>query len=145
MSVATCTSSDFISPRFFFSTIAMAGVILAIIAVLTRPVFCASSHYPTNNAYPHPINGICTDYTISEEVTWTKSKWGLPEPQNNFDIAAIRTSFGALDIPFNPISGVENQTNTYRLSATFCTPVEKKGGKENIVLLASHGGGYDRR
>jgi hypothetical protein len=123
----------------------MAALLLALIAVLARPAFSAPTQYPTNDSYPHPANGHCTDYTIEEQVTWTKSIWGLAKPETNFDIAAIRTGLGALDVDFKPISGTESSTDTYRLSGTFCTPLQKKGGKEKTVLLATHGGGYDRR
>jgi hypothetical protein len=101
--------------------------------------------YSTNNTYVHPKNGICTDYTVKETITWSKAIWALPKPKDNFDIAALRTSIGELNSDFHPFSRSENITSTYELSGTFCTPMTKKGDKHNTVLLATHGGGYDGR
>lgn len=124
----------------------MAILKLTLVGVLAHLVFSAPSFSPTDDTYSYPANGICTDYTVEEKVTWNKAIWGLPKPKNNFDIAALRISAGALDgsAEFHPFSGYENLTSTYQLAGTFCTP-SKKAGKEKTVLLASHGGGYDRR
>ena len=46
---------------------------------------------------------------------------------------------------FNPIAGSENVTKTYSVAGTFCTPKETKNGKENTILLATHGLWYDGR
>ncbi|KAF2727034.1 alpha/beta-hydrolase [Polyplosphaeria fusca] len=123
----------------------MSTIFSTLFLVLASPILAAPNSYPTNESYPHPANGICIDYTVKEEVTWTKSIWGIPKPKNNFDIAALRISEGALDYDFEPISGYENATSTYQLAGTFCSPSKKVGNKEKTVLLATHGGGYDRR
>ena len=125
----------------------MARLNLLLISVLASPVFSAPSTYPTDGTYAHPANGLCTDYTVKEEVTWTKANWIALKPKDNFDVTAIRISRAALNgsTEFHPFSGTEERTDTYQLAGTFCTPFKRKGDKENTVLLASHGGGYDRR
>ncbi|ORY18959.1 Alpha/Beta hydrolase protein [Clohesyomyces aquaticus] len=125
----------------------MALFLFVIFTVFLRPGSAAPSVGTTNGKYPHPSNGICRDVTINEEVTWTKAIWGLPKPKDNFDIVALRISEGALDgaAEIHPFSKIETAMNTYSLTGTFCTPSSKKDGKEKTVLLASHGGGYDRR
>ncbi|CAI6332917.1 unnamed protein product [Periconia digitata] len=117
---------------------------LAFLVGLVCPIVNAAASSP-NDTYIHPKNGLCTDYTITETVTWSKGIWNLTKPQNNFDIAALRTSLGALDSHVVPFSGFENATDSYELSGTFCEPVVKNGDKHHTVLLATHGGGYDRR
>lgn len=110
-----------------------------------------SSSYPTHGTdatYAHPANGICTDYLAKETVTWRKAIWDLPKFKDNFDIVAFQTAMGSLEASevFHPISRYEdNVTSTYTLSGTFCKPKKMKGEKERTVLLATHGGGYDRR
>jgi len=126
-------------------TIAMRTSVLALIAVFTQSVFTAPSNNPNDDSYRHPANGQCVDYSITEEVTWTKAIWALPKLENNFVVAALRANISSLDIDFHPFSGTVNVTSTYTLAGTFCTPINKTGGKESIVLLATHGIGYDSR
>ncbi|KAF2122265.1 Alpha/Beta hydrolase protein [Lophiotrema nucula] len=124
----------------------MATLIFLLLAVLTNPVFTAPTH-PSPHEYPHPANGVCTDYTIKEEVTWTRNIWGLPKIQNNYDVAVQLMGMANVnkEATYHPFSGSENVTSTYELSGTFCSPTKKRIRKEETVLLATHGGGFDRR
>lgn len=123
-------------------------LLLSIISIAGPVLGLQNSSCADDGSYAHPVNGICTDYQVEETVTWNKLIWGLPEPKDNFDIAAIKLQTGELEgsTEFHPISGTEeNVTSTYRLFGTFCEPSKKKDGKEKTVLLASHGGIYDSR
>lgn len=97
--------------------------------------------------YAHPSNGICADYTIKEEITTTNQIWVYPPLANDFDVAQALANISSKEpsTGYQPLSGVVNVTKTYEIAGTFCTPKEKKGGKETIVLVATHGVGYDRR
>ncbi|KAK5045486.1 hypothetical protein LTR84_009104 [Exophiala bonariae] len=103
---------------------------------------------PTPNTYVHPPNGICTDYTITEQTNSSDAIWGLPKFQTNFDIAyflfnSTRKDSQVSTVP--PISGYQNRTNNYTVSATFCSPQKPGSSKETTVLVATHGLGYDGR
>jgi hypothetical protein len=124
----------------------MAARYLPLIALLAQPIFTApTDSSPYDDTYPHPANGICTDYTIKEEVTWTKYKWAQGQPKDDYELGAITIGVQLLDTDFELFSGKENATDTYELRGTFCTPATQKDGKETTVLLATHGGGFDSR
>ena len=119
---------------------------LSVLAVLSRIRAVVAS--PAQNTYVHPSNGICTDYTVKEEVTSTDPIWGLPKFETNFDIAYFLFNSTRKDSQVNtlsPISGYQNRTKTYTVAATFCSPRKPVSGKETTVLLATHGLGYDGR
>lgn len=125
----------------------MSSVLLALmLAAIARGTTTYNS--PASNGYVHPTNGLCIDYTVEEQVTWPHYDWTLPKFENNFDVAVYLYNTATKHSAefYHPISSrPKNVTGTYELSATFCVPKEKKGGKEQTVLLTTHGGGYDRR
>jgi len=86
----------------------------------------------------------CQDYTLPISTTTINFIWGLPELQTNFDAATFNTDLGRWDAntTLNPISGGAQATAAYQISGTFCAPT--KGGN-GVVLLATHGFGFDRR
>ncbi|KAI9687994.1 MAG: hypothetical protein M1820_010356 [Bogoriella megaspora] len=102
---------------------------------------------PTSNDFQHPSNGVCTRYTVREEVASSDPVWGLPKFQDNYDVMSFLVNFSRKDsaTAFHPISGYQNVTKTYEVAGTFCTPTSPKNGKEKTVLLASHGIWYDGR
>jgi hypothetical protein len=120
-------------------------LVIAVLAALGRiKHVCAT---PTPNTYAHPSNGICTDYTITEEVSFNNLIWGLPEFKSSYDVAGFlfnQTRKDAINV-LRPFAGSENVTKTFTLSGTFCTPSHPTGGRESTVLLATHGLWYDRR
>ena len=124
------------------------GAVLVLVAIAILSRIRAVVATPAPNTYVHPSNGICTDYTVTEEVTSADPIWGLPKFQTNFDVAYFLFNSTRKDSQANtpsPISGYQNNTKTYTVAATFCTPQKPVGGRETTVLLASHGLGYDGR
>lgn len=119
---------------------------LSIPILLFLSVTLAAPGQRPDDTYAHPANGICTEYTITETVSYVKRDWIAPKPKTNFDIAALRISEATLEgtETFHPLGLPQNTTNTYKLSATFCKP-KIKNGKETTVLVATHGAAYDRR
>ncbi|KAH6661673.1 Alpha/Beta hydrolase protein [Halenospora varia] len=86
----------------------------------------------------------CREYTIPLNVTSDNHKWALAPLENNYDMTAFNTDLGRRDTnsAFIPITlGTVTETATYTVSGTFCEPI---GGGNGTVLLATHGGGYDR-
>jgi hypothetical protein len=100
------------------------------------------------HGYPHHDNlKSCVDYTIPVTVTSENFIWGLPKFKNNYDVADLFTNLGSrtAGTDFVPFNNILNQTASYEISGRFCTPVHPTGGKEEIVLLASHGVNFDKR
>jgi hypothetical protein len=86
----------------------------------------------------------CREYTLPVDVTSINYIWGLPQLQTNYDAATFNSKLGRWDanVTLNPISGGAQATASYKISGTFCAP--SRGGNE-IVLVATHGFGFDRR
>ena len=103
---------------------------------------------PVQNDYIHPPNGVCTDYTVTEQVTSADFVWNRPILDDNLDVADYLFNLSRKDSMVNLppiISGTANKTNTYTIAATFCAPQKLVDGKEKTVLLATHGLGFDGR
>lgn len=85
----------------------------------------------------------CRDYTLPITTTTANFIWGLPELQNNLDAATFSVNLSRWDsnTTFHPIAGGAKATNSYKISGTFCSPGTKGNG---VVLLATHGFGFDR-
>ncbi|KAH8650942.1 Alpha/Beta hydrolase protein [Tricladium varicosporioides] len=87
---------------------------------------------------------ICVDYLIPVKPTSTNFIWARPF-NHNYDVvdflsdAASRTA----DTDLNPFSGVKNQSASYKISATFCSPRSGVVDKKTVLLL-SHGLNFDR-
>ncbi|KAF2496778.1 alpha/beta-hydrolase [Lophium mytilinum] len=125
-------------------------------AFLAVAILAAISHSNPTNAnsvsfaaeYRHPPNGVCVDYTVKQEITSTNYIWALEKFKSNFDTIDFITDIARKDskTAFHPVrSNTKNETKTYEVSATFCSPKKATAGKVNTVLLATHGLGYDRR
>ena len=131
----------------------MAPIILASFAALFSLVLAtptpAAADYSTSPGYVHPSNGNCVDYTIDTKVSFPSLTWGYPKWKDDYDVAAFLFNMTSKDAgtgAFKPFGDgtTKNVTESYKISATFCSPKTAKG-KESTVLLATHGGGYDRR
>lgn len=107
----------------------------------------ARATYP---GYDHPSNGVCTDYTINQTITFSALVWSYPEFKDNYDLAqwmANITSKDSMTVfqPFGNPPNMQDFTDTYEIAGTFCSPKTVQGGKETTVLIATHGFGFDRR
>lgn len=88
---------------------------------------------------------VCYDYTIPVNATNLALKAGYKPFKSNFDVANfIGILAGRTSTSLNLIIGQENRTAIYNISATICS-LRNRNKKQNTILLASHGLGYDRR
>jgi hypothetical protein len=122
------------------------GALAHVFPVLAVPPKSNGPH-PNQPGSAHPVNGICTDYTVNEEVKFLKPTFSFPPLRDNFDVASLTTNVSYKSIAgFQPVIGGTNITQAYRLSGTFCTPSKPKGdAKKNTVLVTTHGAMYDGR
>lgn len=86
----------------------------------------------------------CKDYTLAINITSENYKWTYGPLNNNEDVAAYLTETGRRDSndalhPIAPPDGPESAT--YNIAGTFCQPQD---GGDGTVLIATHGGGFDR-
>lgn len=113
------------------------------ILVLTISSFTVA--WPTSSSYTPP-GAHCQDYTVPVTVTSLNFPWVAPKWVDDFGLinfvseASSRTDDG---FPA-PIGAPISQTASYKIGATFCTPV-KSTANSGKVLLATHGVGFDRR
>jgi len=116
---------------------------------LARVTVSAPAPQHPNTTYPdfvHPSNGVCTDYTVTETITYPALQWATTRFADNHDVVALLADLSSKDgLSTPPFGGKENTTKTFEIAGTFCKPVSEKDGKETTVLVATHGLGFDRR
>jgi hypothetical protein len=97
------------------------------------------------NTSPVNTQKVCTEHTLSVDVTTNNLKWNFPELKTEDDIAALNTYMGRRDAKSLPpllLPSEEPLTNaTYTISGTLCKPAK---GASDTLLVATHGGGYNR-
>ncbi|EPE35617.1 alpha/beta-Hydrolase [Glarea lozoyensis ATCC 20868] len=97
------------------------------------------------NTAANPVRDLktCREYTLPVDVTSINYIWGLPQLHTNYDAATFNSKLGRWDanVTLNPISGGAQVSASYQISGTFCAPVR---GGNGIVLVATHGFGFDR-
>ncbi|KAF2816638.1 alpha/beta-hydrolase [Mytilinidion resinicola] len=123
-------------------------LVVAVLAAISHSEAVKANSVSFASEYRHPPNGICVDYTIKQDVTSTNYIWDLEKFTSNFDTIEFLTELARKDSKtvYHPVSSnPKNETKTYEVSATFCSPKKANYGKDKIVLLATHGLGYDRR
>ncbi|KAF2651551.1 alpha/beta-hydrolase [Lophiostoma macrostomum CBS 122681] len=120
----------------------------AIVSLALAHPHSVGRDYGTYPDFVHPANGDCTDYTIQTNVTFPSLTYAYPKWKDDHDVAAFLFNMSTKDAAkgsFQPyMDPPQNVTRTYGVSATFCSP-KSKNGKEDNVIVATHGGGYDRR
>ena len=109
-------------------------------------ISATTAHYQYHSPSYVPVKAECRHHTIpvtvtSENYQWTGQRWTDDYELTDFlTVASSRPSAG---IP-PPYGNLTEETESYKIGATFCTP--KRGGtKAKTVLLATHGLTYDRR
>lgn len=86
----------------------------------------------------------CKDYIIPLEVTTENLIWTWDKLETNTDITLYNSEAGRRDAAeaFKPYALPTTPTTaTYNIAGTFCQP---SSGGDGTVLLATHGGGFDR-
>ena len=131
----------------------MASLLIAALAALVSTTRGSPTpsirDYQTYPDWVHPSNGKCVDYNVSSTITYPAFTYVYPKFQDDHDVDAFLFNMTTKDAtlfnsfqPLDPVS--QNKTSTFIISATFCSP-KNQNGKENTVLVATHGAGYDRR
>ncbi|MCJ1461462.1 hypothetical protein MMC07_000059 [Pseudocyphellaria aurata] len=98
----------------------------------------------TSNVTFVPKGAICRSYTVPVTVTSANRPWVGPRWTDNYefiDFVSIATTRVSAGFPL-PVGSPVNQTASYEIAATFCTP-ERGGAHSKTVLLATHGLGFD--
>jgi hypothetical protein len=95
--------------------------------------------------YAHPVESLktCIEYSIPVTVTSENWIWSYPLFRSNYEVVNFITDSQARTAAtdFKPFSGLQNQTASYTIGATLCTP---KGYSKKTLLLATHGLNFDR-
>ncbi|KAL1604047.1 hypothetical protein SLS60_005639 [Paraconiothyrium brasiliense] len=127
-------------------SIALSALALTPFALSTpapSPPSQSSTTYPD---FVHPSNGDCKDYLVNSTVTWPQLQWNQTNYKNNYEVVSLLAKIGEQGkVSFNPFSGSKNVIKTFQTGGTFCKPKVLKAGKEDTVLVATHGAGFDRR
>jgi hypothetical protein len=124
----------------------MAATIL--LSALVGTSLVAAAAYPSKS-HPEIPAGDCEDYSITVPVTSDLYQWAPPPFKDNFDVVDWLFNGSRKDSQqvYHPFGDAKKKTVTkkYTISATFCSPKARKGGKEKTVLLATSGLAYDGR
>ena len=109
--------------------------------------FCAlATAWSTSSVTHVPKGAKCQNYTVPLTITSANRPWIGPRWTDNYGfIDFVTTTAARRSAGFpSPVGDPVNQTASYNISATFCTP--KRAGKHSkTVLLATHGLSYDRK
>lgn len=114
---------------FLMRGLAVAKSITPGIAQLTQPYY--------------PPNANCWEYKVPVTITSENVVFNFPDWKDDYalqDFLTAVTTRESAGYP-SPIIGTKNETATYTLAASFCTP--KRSGKKTIIL-ATHGIGQAR-
>ncbi|KAM0337694.1 hypothetical protein ACHAPU_011524 [Fusarium lateritium] len=91
----------------------------------------------------YPPNANCWEYKVPVTITSENVVFNFPDWKDDYalqDFLTAVTTRESAGYP-SPIVGTKNETATYTLAASFCTP--KRPGKKTIIL-ATHGIGQAR-
>jgi hypothetical protein len=94
---------------------------------------------------PKQPTKVCQDYLLPLNITSLNYKYAYKPLITNEDVADLNFELGrvARPTPFVPVTASTQTTSAmYKISGTLCQPVN---GGNGTVLLATHGGGFDRR
>lgn len=86
----------------------------------------------------------CQEYEFVVNTTSLNLKWAIDPIENNEDVVGFLANAGRRDHEsvFHPLTlPTAPEKGMYTISGTFCQP---PNGGNGTVLIATHGGGYDR-
>ncbi|RSM19446.1 hypothetical protein CDV31_001606 [Fusarium ambrosium] len=108
----------------------------------------ASKAYPSDAlalTQPYyPPTADCWEYKVPVTITSENLVFDFPDWKDDYalqDFLTAATTRASAGYP-SPITGTKNETETFTLAASFCTP--KKSHKKKTVILATHGIGQAR-
>ncbi|EEA21881.1 hypothetical protein TMatcc_008695 [Talaromyces marneffei ATCC 18224] len=91
---------------------------------------------------------VCQNYKIPLTVTSENFVYDMPYFADNYDVVDWISNFGSrtASVDYHPFSNTkQNQTASYTISATFCTPKDPEAAYKDTVLFATHGLNFDNR
>lgn len=108
-------------------------------------LFALAAATSTSKTAYVPKGANCRDYTIPVTVTSENRPWIGPRWKDNYELVDFAsTSSARPEAGFpSPVGKPVNQTGSYNIAATFCTP-KTPGQHSKTVLLAIHGLGLDK-
>ncbi|KAH7254760.1 hypothetical protein MRS44_016576 [Fusarium solani] len=92
----------------------------------------------------YPPTADCWEYKVPVTITSENLVFDFPDWKDDYalqDFLTAATTRASAGYP-SPITGTKNETETFTLAASFCTP--KKSSKKKTVILATHGIGQAR-
>ncbi|KAI5798853.1 Alpha/Beta hydrolase protein [Geopyxis carbonaria] len=115
----------------------LTNTLLFLAVAAANSASAASARYPV-------ANKICKSLTIPVTVTSERSSFSRPDKVlTNRDAANYVFETERRDAVIPKATGTKNVTETYQISAKFCTPA-KGGPKADIVQVLTHGIGFDK-
>lgn len=93
------------------------------------------------------VQKTCVEYQVPLSVTSENFLFGLPHFENDFDVvdfvSTIVSRTAAVDfVPF--LEEKKNQTASFTISGTLCSPTDGEAKHRDTLLLATHGLNFDR-
>ncbi|KAF5005274.1 hypothetical protein FDECE_8260 [Fusarium decemcellulare] len=109
----------------------------------------AAKEYPASDSVVltqpyYPPTADCWEYKVPVTITSENLVFDFPDWKDDYALQDFLTKVTARDgagYP-SPIVGTKNETGTYTIAASFCTP--KKTSKKKTIILATHGIGQAR-
>ena len=89
-----------------------------------------------------PANGTCYEFNIPVSASSTGLRYTYPAFKDNYDVTDFMTNLvsrGSED--FNPMSGSISLSGNYTLGGGVCNPNNSTAGRENIMIVPTHGFG----
>lgn len=124
--------------------------VAALCGLMAIPGSCApysgcneSSSALTQSYYPPTAD--CQEYTIPVTITSENIQFSFPKWDDDYaleDFISIATTRASANLP-SIAGGIKNETGTYYIAASFCSP-KQAGDKAKTVILATHGIGQPR-
>jgi hypothetical protein len=110
-----------------------------------RSATLAGLLFATALATPTKITKQCVDLEIPVDVSATNYHFNFPKVNNNIDTADWVWNVTTWDMSniTERITGTINIDDTFTISAQLCVPVG--GSKKDILQIATHGVGFDKR
>ncbi|KAL4908487.1 hypothetical protein BDW74DRAFT_175171 [Aspergillus multicolor] len=89
----------------------------------------------------------CIDLTLSLPINATNSIYDIPRVDSNIDAVYYVWDLDTWSSPnaTERITGTKVVEQTFNISAQLCVPIRPNAGKKDILQIATHGFGFDKR
>ena len=104
----------------------------------------AASHVASLPASSSP-HAICKNLTIPVTMTSEVAEFEATKWTDNTGLTDLITDLVSRNSNVQPPLGAsKNVTAGYKIGATFCSPADSSAKHHDTMILATHGGGFDR-